>query len=116
MVDQKQFEKDIDESLGTSGEWKEAATTYGVTWDFRVDKEVIGVLKGTHQANTKYGPKTVYDLEKQDGTPVSVWESAQISRALHDLPTGTEVKIVYQGKGESKGGNQVNLFKFYLKG
>lgn len=112
MPDKPITPADIEDVLG---DWTEKPLTYGETWDFKTRKELIGVYKGTHEAVTKYGPKTVYDLEDKDGKQVSVWESAQIKRGFDGLEIGTEMRIVYQGKGESKSGQPVNLFKFYLR-
>jgi hypothetical protein len=112
MPDNKDLAKDAEEVFG---DWKEKKLTYGDSWDFKTNKSLIGVFKGTHQAVTKYGEKTVYDMEDDKGKSVSIWESAQIKRGFDGVEIGTEMRIVYQGKGQSKNGQPVNEFKFFFK-
>ena len=111
---EKQMEQDVKDTLGATDEWKEKNTSYGEIWKFKENKTLVGVFTGTSNANTKYGPKIVYNVETKSGV-FAVFETAQIRKGFDGIEVGEELKIVYQGKGTTKNGQPVNLFKFYTK-
>jgi len=104
---------DVMDSLVNGGDdkkWKDWGG--GESWDFRNDKVLIGVFKGSHPAETKFGPKTVFEVETPDHKQKDIWETAQIKRFFNALEVGAEVRIEYLGKVEGKNGQPVNSFKF----
>lgn len=108
---------DIVDSLVNGGEqkkWKDWSGGSGETWNFKEDKVLIGVFKGSHPAETKYGPRTVFEVETPDRKQKDVWETAQIRRFFNSLEVGAEIRIEYKGKVEGKNGQPVNSFKFQL--
>lgn len=106
---------DVMDSLvngGDDAKWKDWQGGSGETWNFKEDKVLIGVFKGSHPAETKFGPRTVYEVETPDHKQKDVWETAQIRRFFNSLDVGAELRIEYLGKGETKNGQMVNQFKF----
>jgi len=96
--------------------WVDAGTSnYGETWDFKTQKTIEGVFKGSHVAKTKWGEKIVYDIEAPDHKTMSVWEKAQIKRFFNETEVGTEVKITFLGRETTENGQPFNNFKFQRK-
>lgn len=92
--------------------WKDWSGGSGETWDFKKEKVLIGVFKGSRPVETKFGPKVVFQVETPDHKQKDVWETAQIKSFFNSIEVGTEIRIAYKGKVESKGGQMVNSFDF----
>ena len=63
----------------------------------------------------KYG--AVYDVEKSDGTLITVSTSAVLANRIRKNDVGKEVRIVFDGQQASKlkGKNPTNLFKVFFR-
>lgn len=71
---------------------------------------LIGIYKGSHPA--KFG--NAYDFEV-DGQIETVFGSAILEARLKNAKEGNKVKIIYDGEGEAKEGqNAVKLFKVFI--
>lgn len=106
------FADDAAQALGLEKKWKKVDTGNTPTWNYREDRVLEGVYKGSHVATTKYGEKNIYDVEKQSGETVGVWETAQIRNFFSRLPVESEVRIEFIKKDFTKGGQPVNVFEF----
>lgn len=76
---------------------------------------VTGVYSSKMTRKNPDGSDSVlYVLQTSDGK-VGVNSSAMIARAMEQIPEGTTVKIVYNGKARSqKTGREYNDFKVYM--
>jgi hypothetical protein len=112
------FENEVLNSLGGTvmpdKKWKDANMGGGDTWKFQEEKVIEGVLVGQHTAVTKFGERSVYDVETPDHKKMSIWETAQIKRFFSGIEVGQEFKITYEGKKPTKNGQMVNSFKFQV--
>ena len=102
--------KDVNEAFGEDKKWKKMNLEQGNSWNFREDKVLVGVYTGSHTAETKFGVRTIWDIQKLDGTLMSVWETAMLKRAFDQIPVGTELRITFLGKVPGQKGNSVNTF------
>lgn len=77
---------------------------------------VIGVYRDKMSRKNPDGSDSVlYVLEGADGNKVGVNSSTTIARAFEQIPQGSTVKIVYEGKARSqKTGREYNNFKVYV--
>lgn len=77
---------------------------------------ITGVYKDKMSRKNPDGSDSViYVLEQTDGGKVGVNSSATIARAFEQIPTGTLVKIVYEGKARSqKTGREYNNYRVYI--
>lgn len=94
-------------------EWQEVGSDSDKMWDG--EGSVIGVLIGR---NTNVGPNNSmkYNLKQEDGTVIGVWGSTVLDTKLEQVANGTEVKITFLGKRDSKGGRgQYKDFKVEMK-
>lgn len=78
---------------------------YGSAWDFEAEPELQGTLNAIRGPFTvgkgkDKREKRVAEIEKEDGTKVSVWESAGLKSLFEsdDVEEGTEVFIRYEGE------------------
>lgn len=115
------FDKMVADSLGakapqaeTDKKWKDKDIN-GEKWDFKVDKELVGVYVDVSEIKTKFGMSNIYRVEKPNGEIISVWQTAQIKRFFESIKTGQEIRIVFQGQGRTKDGQPCNLFKFQVR-
>lgn len=76
---------------------------------------VTGIYRNKMTRKNPDGSDSVlYVLESKDGK-IGVNSSATIARAMEQIPEGTTVKIVYNGKARSqKTGREYNDFKVYM--
>lgn len=81
----------------------------------KVGDEVVGVYKTKMERTNPDGSKdTLYVLENRNGK-VGVNSSATIARAMEQVPEGSTVKIVFQGKQRSqKSGREYNNFQVFI--
>lgn len=81
----------------------------------KIGDSIVGVYKERREATMKDGSVSVlYMLETEKGL-VGVNASTTITRAMEQIPTGSAVKIVFNGKATSqKTGRQYNDFKVYV--
>ena len=82
------------------------------TWNYKVDKEIIGFFKGVEH---EVGPNNsnMYNFETPEGT-VGVWGTTLLDARLKNLKEGEEIKIVYLGKATSpKSGREYHNFEVY---
>lgn len=81
----------------------------------KVGDNVIGKYKTKMERSNPDGTKSVlYVIESADGL-VGVNSSAMIARAMSEIPEGSTVKIVYNGKARSqKTGREYNSFGVYI--
>lgn len=81
----------------------------------KVGDNVIGKYKTKMERSNPDGTKSVlYVIESADGL-VGVNSSAMIARAMSEIPEGSTVKIVYNGKARSqKTGREFNNFSIYI--
>ena len=77
---------------------------------------ITGVYRDKMSRKNPDGSDSViYVLEQTDGSKVGVNSSATIANAMAQIPTGSLVKIVYEGKAMSqKSGRSYNNFKVYV--
>lgn len=77
---------------------------------------VVGVFRDKMSRKNPDGSDSVlYVLEGADGNKIGVNSSATIARAFEQIPRGSTVKIVYEGKARSqKTGREYNNFKVYV--
>lgn len=78
----------------------------------KVGDEVTGVYKSKQERINPDGSKSVlYLLETANGVVGVNGSSALILRAMEEIPTGSTVKIIFQGKNRSqKTGREYNNF------
>ena len=83
--------------------------------DRKVGDSVEGTYKTKMERTNPDGSKSVlYVLENVDGR-VGVNASATITRAMEQIPEGSLVKIVFQGKQRSqKTGREYNNFQVFI--
>ena len=79
----------------------------------KVGDEVTGVYKSKQERVNPDGSKSIlYLLETSNGTVGVNGSSALILRAMEEIPTGSTVKIIFQGKQRSqKTGREYNNFQ-----
>lgn len=91
--------------------WKEITVdTESTVWD--KENPIEGVLTKTEQ---DIGPNKskMYTVETKEGE-VKVWGSTVLDDKLMGVPTGTLVKIEYEGKLTSKKGAQYHSYKVFI--
>jgi hypothetical protein len=75
--------------------------------------ELVGVLVDV-QTNVGQNGSMLYTIEQMNGERIQVWGSTVLDTRLKNTTKGDEVKIVYLGLGEKKGGKQApKLFDVY---
>lgn len=81
----------------------------------KVGDSVVGKYYGKlNRPGLNGGDDTLYLLKDSQGGTIGVNQSATISRAMEQIPEGSMVKIVYNGKATGKNGRQYNDFKVYM--
>ena len=81
----------------------------------KVGDSVEGVYKTKMERQFPDGTKSVLYVLENDGQRIGVNSSALIARAMEQIPEGSRVKIVFQGKERStKTGREFNNFTVYL--
>ena len=82
----------------------------------KVGDEVTGKYKTKQERVNPDGSKSVlYLLETKDGVVGVNGSSAMILRAMEEIPEGSTVKIVFQGKQRSqKTGREYNNFQVFV--
>jgi len=78
----------------TNNEWTEVQL--GTSWDYKSEKVLIGVFTGKEDG-VGTNNSTIYNIQKEDGTYVSVWGSTVLDIRMKNLIEGEEVKIEYLG-------------------
>jgi len=110
------FENDVLSSLGGTvmpdKKWKDVNISEGESWNFKENKTIEGVFTGSHEAETKFGMRVIFDVETPEHKKMSIWETAQIKRFFNSIKVGAEFRIIYEGKKPTKNGQMVNSFKF----
>ena len=100
--------------------WKEIKpdrddSDFPETWEFDEGKnsELVGTLVEVRE-NVGKNHSNVYTLELESGKRVSCWGCAILDSRLAEAEMGTEVRIVYLGKKDSKtSGSQYNDFRVF---
>lgn len=92
--------------------WEEALP--GGTWKPQEEgDEIVGTLVDV-QSEVGVNGSMLYTLENKDGERVNVWGSAVLDPRMRGVKLNSEVKIVYKGLGEKKGGKQApKLFQVF---
>lgn len=87
--------------MAKTDDWQEVESTIGDTWDYKVDKEVTGVLV---EKRSEVGPNLsmMYTLEQPDHTQIGVWGSNVLDGKMKAVEIGEEVRIVYKGMAKSE--------------
>lgn len=91
--------------------WKEIVVdSNSEVWDR--EKAIEGTFLKTE---TEIGPNksNMYTIKTKDGE-VKVWGSTVLDDKLMGVPTGTYVKIEYEGKLASKKGTQYHSYKVFI--
>jgi hypothetical protein len=114
-------DKDISEALGVNDPRPETGSAqYRVidisgnseTWDWRKTPVFEGAFIGSHPATTRFGVKTVFDVEDKAHKKWAIWSSAQLQRGFSQCNVGDQIKITYKGRETTKGGQPLNVFVF----
>lgn len=75
--------------------------------------ELAGVLVEV-QSNVGQNSSMLYTIEQLNGERVDVWGSTVLDTRMKNVQVGNEVKIVFLGLGQKKGGKQApKLFDVY---
>lgn len=84
------------------------------TWDFRTDKEIVGILVDIEE-NVGENNSMLYTLEIEDGSRIAVWGSTILDVRLKNTKIGEVVKIKYLGKekSEKRKGATYNNFEVF---
>lgn len=92
--------------------WKEVEQI-GVWKPEEKGDEIEGQLKSV-DTNVGSNNSNMYHIETNDGI-IGVWGSVVLDSRLSTVALGSQVKLVFQGLGEKKGGkNAPKLFKVYV--
>lgn len=87
---------------------------YPPAWKPEPGETLVGVLRERRTADTDDGPVGVLELERQDGSRLSVWLSRYVLREeidRHDPTIGDALAIAYDGKREGKSGREYHAFR-----
>ena len=73
------------------------------TWKPEKEGDTIdGLYIDVRDINKKDGTQTkIYVLQKEDGTLVSIWDAAGLTRAMGNIEIGKKIKIEYGGKQQN---------------
>ena len=111
-------------------EWETVVEPYADSWDFQKNPELIGTYLGSKvvqftQVNKETGEletreSNVYEIQTKDGDKFSVWGSYNIDAAFlpgseTELPVGSMVRILHEGKAPLDGGRSVNKFTVQVR-
>lgn len=81
----------------------------------KVGDSVVGKYSGKlTRPGLNGAEETLYLLKDSNGGTVGVNANVTISRAMEQIPEGSMVKIVFNGKATSKKGFQYNDFKVFV--
>lgn len=89
--------------------WEEVSPIMGNTWDFKTDKQIIGVYI---RKDEKVGPNesNLYIIKVGDDE-VGVWGTTMLDSRFRGIEVGMEVKIEYTGLEKSeKSGREYHNF------
>lgn len=93
--------------------WTEVGGENSEMWNG--EGSVIGTLIG-RQSNVGPNNSMKYNLQQESGEVIGVWGSTVLDTKLEQVANGTEVKITFLGKRDSKGGRgQYKDFKVEMK-
>lgn len=102
-------------------DWKKVSTEQqktDETWKpVKADDALEGLYVDVRDINKKDGTTTkIYVFQKEDGTLVSVWDSAGLTRGMEKIAIGSQVRIVYLGKKHNdKTGHDFHSYDIYSK-
>lgn len=102
--------KEVNAGGSISSYWPKKAT------ERKAGDEVVGVYKNKNERVNPDGSKSIlYMLETKDGIVGVNGSSALLMRAMEQVPEGSTVKIIYQGKQRSqKTGREYNNFQVFI--
>lgn len=97
-----------------TNEWKENT---GGTWKPEKKEDSIEGLLTDIQHNIGVNNSTMYTVqEKESGENIGVWGSTVLDQRMKGISIGMDVRIVYKGLGEAKGGKQApKLWAVFFK-
>lgn len=92
---------------------------YGATWEPDEGDSITGVALELREADTKYGPKPVLDLQTSDGEKWSIWANRNLLDGMQDagVDEGDRIKVTFDGKkiGERKQGGDFTYKAFTVE-
>ncbi len=73
---------------------------FGETWEPDEGDSIVGIALELREADTKYGPKPVLDLQTSDGEKWSIFANRNLLDAMQDagIDEGDRLKITFTGK------------------
>lgn len=88
---------------------------FAQSWEYEKEPLLVGTITGFREVTVKRGrkeePVNTCTIEREDGTLVTVWESATLRGLFEQCEEGQMVAIAYQGIGKAKKGqNPPKLF------
>ena len=107
--------KDVKEQKGQKqdDEWHEAGR--GEVYRFLKRGDMVtGVYTGGATYTSKFGEGKLYRIKTNDGLKI-IFGTVTLNQRMAEVPTGAEVKIVYEGKQKMKNGQVAHQFTVMYK-
>jgi hypothetical protein len=76
--------------------------------------QVEGVLIGK-DSNKGSFESMAYSIETKDKAHLLIWGCAVLDERMKYVNVGEEIKVVFDGEGQNKKGQNIKLFKVYKK-
>ena len=102
--------------------WETIVAPYGPTFEFKNEGDMLtGTFvskREVEQEDDNGDPRmvNVYEIvSDSDGTAYSVWGNYSVNEGLVNVVAGEQVRIMYHGKADLKGGRTVNKMTVQVK-